>query len=110
MVINLLEEIIEAFKDNGVMMRYIKFVSNAEGFIEIASFISAAQNINYDNESSEIKIDPTLNIVGSTWWFSRIRIHGKEQWAFYRRPARPTIGFTPVILTTKRPAGTIKEY
>ena len=92
MVVNLLDELKEALKAHGITFNKIYYIANAEGQIPIADFVTAASNINYDNECPEgqpPKIDPKLMVVSVHWWLKRGRVDGKEGWVYHRHPRRP---------------------
>ena len=110
MLVNLWEETLQALKDNSFTLNGVKYICNAEGNVEMATFATSAENYWYDNESDEIGVDPTLCVVGSHWWLSRVRYKGVEKWMFHKKPLKPTIGHKEFIVNMKRPPGTLKEF
>lgn len=110
MIINLLEETTQILKEHSLSFNGVRFICNAEGIVEVARFVTAADNCTYDNAGKEIFIDPTLCVVGSNWWLSRIRHNGVEKWLFHKKPAKPTIGSPEFKLDTKRLNYKIPEF
>lgn len=98
MIVNLFEETVAVLAEHGVGMHNVQTVLNREGYIVISEFADMAKNITYENGDGVDKIDPNLKIVGSAWWLERIRIDGKEQWLYCRRPKIPTIKAAKVTL------------
>ena len=105
MQVNLLNETEEILQNHGLSWRTVKFIANAEGIIEIAHFVTLAKTFSYDNAGPEINVDPTLVIVGSTWWLSRIVNNGTEKWLFHKKPAKPTLKSTDFEIRVRRSDG-----
>lgn len=91
MVVNLLEETKRVLRENKHSIGNTKFIKNAEGYISVADFVTAAQNFSYNNELERPQVDPTLVLVGKFWWLSRMTINGVEQWIFHTRPKKPEL-------------------
>ena len=91
MQINLLTETEETLQEHGLSWRAVKFIANAEGIVEIAHFVTLAKMFYYDNTGLEVVVDPTLVIVGGSWWLSRIVQNGAEKWFFHKKPIKPTL-------------------
>lgn len=107
MTTNLLAETEKILEENGVNAKLIRFISNAEGLVDIAQFMSMAKHYDYDNQSPRPMVDATLHIVGGSWWMSRIVVHGTERWLFHRRPQRPTINVLEFTPNVQRPQSQI---
>lgn len=103
MIVNLLRETEDVMAENGEEMKYVRFISNAEGLIDVAQFTLVAQHYEYNNQASTCQVDPTIKIVGSNWWMSRMVVSGTERWMFHRRPQRPTIKVGDFTVNTTRP-------
>lgn len=98
-VYNLLEETEEALKEGGFSLRNIKFILNREGLIPVAEFVQKATVLFYQKvANAEPVVDPTLRIVGGSWWMERVVVDGIEQWAFRKKPQRPTLQAADVNL------------
>lgn len=107
---NLYDETMYALEWHGKVIRQIKYITNAEGIIPVAKFFEKAKDTFYDNVNS-VQIDPTLKIVGKTWWLSReiqvdwnekTGVSIKEGWYFHERPEEPTIGSSELNLYNLR--------
>ena len=88
---NLLEETESILKENHLGLRNIKYILNSTGYIEIADFVQQAKLTNYDAGYGLVHIDPSLCIVGATWWLAREEYDGKEKWIFLKKPQKPTL-------------------
>ena len=99
---NLLAETEAILEEHGYSWRAVKFVANAEGVIEIASFVAAAKEYYYENDDQVVNVDPTLVIVGGTWWISRISGIQGERWLFHKKPQKPTLPAIDFSLSTHR--------
>ena len=98
-VYNLLQETEEVIKNGGFSLRNIKFILNKEGLIPIAEFVQKAGLLVYHKEKgAEPIVDPALRIVGGSWWLERVVEDGIEQWAFRKKPQRPTLQAADVNL------------
>lgn len=109
-MINLLTETEKILKENDFTWNSVKFISNAEGYVEIATFIEHAKNFYYENNLSEgVVVDPTLVIGGSYWWISRVVsvADNEERWLYHKKPKKPEICSNEFSLTTKRPISKI---
>ncbi len=96
-MINLLKETEKALKNHDVSFKNVRCIRNAEGYIPIAEFTDKASHFNYDNGCGEVRVDPTLVIIGSFWWLERESCDGLEGWVFHHKPkkaALPAIDFT----------------
>ena len=102
MKINLLNETEEELQTHHFTWNAVKYISNAEGLIDIASFVSLAKQTYYDNSSSSPIIDPTLVVVGGSWWMSRVISATGEHWFFHRKPRRPELTSPNFSPTTAR--------
>lgn len=91
MLINLSDETEAILKQHNYTFKAIKYVANAEGLVDIARFITLAKLYTYDNNGPELMVDPTLVVVGGSWWLSRIINNNQEQWLFHKKPKRPTV-------------------
>ena len=91
MLVNLLKETEDFLKKHKKRLSHIKFIRNAEGYIPVADFVSAAAKFDYDNGYGDVEVDPTLRIVGKFWWAARRTYDGKEWWEFYTKPKKPTL-------------------
>lgn len=98
---NLYQEMIEKFTPYKITYRAICYVVNSIGTIPIAEFIQQAQSCNYEKEKDKIKIDPTLCVVGRSWWISRTVVDGIEQWEMHKKPVESPIKVKDVILLNK---------
>lgn len=99
---NLLKETEEALKNHNLSLKNVKYILNAEGYIPIADFVTAARNTNYDNTWGSVEIDPSLKIVGACWWFERASYDGMEGWIFCKKPAEPSYPAVDFSLRTER--------
>lgn len=98
-VYNLLEETEEVLKEGGFSLRNIKFILNREGLIPVAEFVQKATVLLYQKiANAEPVVDPTLRIVGGSWWMERVVVDGIEQWAFRKKPQRPALQAADVNL------------
>lgn len=88
---NLLEETKAILKEHNLKLRNIKYVLISTGYIPVADFIEQAHNINYNAGYGLPHIDPSLKIVGATWWLSRVIYDGHEKWGFYKKPQKPAL-------------------
>lgn len=102
-VYNLLEETEEIIKNNGFGLRNVKFILNKEGLIPVAEFVQKASVLLYYKEKgADPVVDPSLRIVGGSWWIERVMVDGIEQWAFRKKPQRPTLQAADVNLRNIR--------
>ncbi|MBO7735532.1 MAG: hypothetical protein J6S67_23405 [Methanobrevibacter sp.] len=97
---NLLKETNQVLANHRITWNAIKFIRNSTGYIEMADFVKEAANITYDADHGDVHIDPTLKIVGGSWWLERGIYDGLEGWVFCRKPDPPTIKATQYHLTT----------
>ena len=86
---NLLAETEKALANHQIMLRNVKYICVKEGRVPIADFVVAAEHFNYDPDSGHISVDPSLQICGSFWWFSREHINGHEGFVFHKKRVRP---------------------
>lgn len=91
MQVNLLNETEKILQEHGLSWRAVKFIANAEGAVEIAHFVTLAKMFYYDPCGTDVVVDPTLVIVGGSWWLSRIIQGGEEKWFFHKKPIKPTL-------------------
>ena len=91
MKINLLEETEQILEQHNLGWRNVKFIANAEGIVNIATFVALAKMYYYDNTEKNLGVDPSIVIVGSTWWMTRIVLDGEEKWFFHKKPQKPTL-------------------
>lgn len=89
--INLLRETETALDRHDIPVSAIKYVMNKEGFIPIAEFMHAADGYWYEDRADWLGVDPSLKVVGHSWWLERRKINGREGWVFRKRPLCPTI-------------------
>lgn len=101
-MVNLLSETNKALSNHNLTWNSVKFIKNEDGLIPVADFISMATNINYDDGYGCIHIDPTLKIVGGSWWLERFDYDGHEGWIFIKKPQRPTLMAVDVKLDNTR--------
>ena len=98
-VYNLLDETNEALKKGGFSLNSVKFISNKEGLISVAEFVQKASVLLYTKtKGAEPVVDPYLRIVGGSWWLERVVVDGIEQWAFRKKPQKPTLQAADVNL------------
>ena len=102
MQINLLTETEAVLQEHGLSWRAVKFIANAEGVVEIAHFVTLAKMFYYDNMGTEAVVDPTLVVVGGSWWLSRIVQNGVEKWFFHKKPIKPTLKSTDFEIKVRR--------
>lgn len=89
---NLLSETEEILKKNGFKLRNIKYIRNKEGYIAVADFTQQADLLTYTKtKDGRPVVDPSLKIVGGSWWLERVVVDGIEQWAFRKRPMKPEL-------------------
>ena len=88
---NLYDETEQALKNHRLGWRNIVFIMNKEGVVPIAEFCSQAKNLNYDDGFGLIMVDPSLRIVGKTWWMTRESYDGSEGWVYHKKPNMPTL-------------------
>ena len=101
MKVNLLAETEEVLREHHLTLKAVKFISNAEGLVEVANFVSTASQTYYDNASGSPIIDPTLIIAGRSWWISRFLGQNGEYWFFHKRPVKPELSspvFSPTMI------------
>ena len=102
MFINLLKETEDFLKEHHKKLNHIKFIRNAEGYIPVSDFVTAAANFNYDNDYGNVEVDPTLKIVGKFWWAERRTYDGKEWWVFCAKPKKPTVKAPDFMVRNQR--------
>ena len=102
MIINLLKETEEVLKKYGYKLKHIRYIRNAEGFIPIADFVTAAERFDYDNGYGTVEVDPTIKIVGKFWWLTIHVYDGKECWQYHSKPKRPTIQAPDFVIQNTR--------
>lgn len=103
MKINLLTETEAIMQKHHYTWRAVKFIANAEGVVEIAQFVATAKAYEYENNDSEVLgVDPTLVIVGGTWWLSRVVGSNGERWLFHKKPQKPTLPSVDFDIATQR--------
>lgn len=102
MFINLLKETEDFLKDHKKKLSHIKFIRNAEGYVPVSDFVTAAANFNYDNDYGNVEVDPTLKIVGKFWWAERRTYDGKEWWVFCAKPKKPTVKAPDFMVRNRR--------
>lgn len=101
---NLLDETEKALANHNLKLKNIKYILNREGYIPVADFVKAARATNYDNGYGCVNIDPTLCIVGQSWWLTREEYDGREGFVFHKRPQCPSLPATNFILRNTRSA------
>ncbi len=89
-IVNLYKEMMAAFKPYKITERAIVFVSCSTGRIPIANFIDFAKSCDYDNDYGCVHIDPTLKIVGRTFWLARGWYDGREGFIMNKHPIKPS--------------------
>lgn len=99
---NLLTETEQALKNHNLSLKNIKYILNSEGYIPVADFVAAAHNINYNNGWGAVEIDPSLKIVGASWWLERANYDGLEGWIFCKKPSEPKYPAVDFNLKTER--------
>lgn len=94
-IINLLEETIEALKENGKSPADVEWVGVRDDHYETwEEFEKKAKDINYDNGYGFEMINTDLVVVGKDFWLERFEYDGSEWWVFKTFPKKPkdTIG------------------
>jgi len=87
---NLLEETIEALKDNGNEPSKVVWVGSADGEYGISwnEFVEIAKDVDYDYDNGyggeEVPLD--LVVVGNGWWLRRWEYNGIEGWEYVSQP------------------------
>lgn len=76
---------------------------DSTGVIPLADFTRRAAVIDYDADYGVVYIDPSLKIVGGTWWLERANYDGLEGWVFRRKPEQPGVYATPGRLVAEHP-------
>ena len=96
---NLLEETEAILKENKLTLRAVKYIRNKEGYITTADFTQQADLLTYTKvKDGRPVVDPSLKIVGGSWWLERVVVDGIEQWAFRKKPQRPALQAVDVNL------------
>jgi len=96
---NFLKETELVLKNHQLTWNAVKAVRNSTGYIPLAQFVQEAANITYDADFGEVYIDPTLKIIGGSWWLERGNYDGKEGWVYCRKPEIPSVPATDYHLT-----------
>lgn len=82
---NLLNETLEALRENGKIEDDVLFVESFPLITDWDSFKRNA-NFNYDNGFGCTQISINLKIVDDTWWLERYEYDGSEWWDFKTHP------------------------
>ena len=88
-IVNLYQEMMAAFKPYKITERAINYISCSNGYIPIAKFIDFAKSCKYDNDYGNVYIDPSLKIVGRSFWLSRGWYDGREGFIMNKHPIKP---------------------
>lgn len=94
---NLLQETIRALHENGKLPRDVEWVGNKAGYITWQEFEKLADR-DYDDGYGQQFVNPSLVVVGDSWWLERHEYDGSEWWEFKTLPRKGKhIKFTQVI-------------
>lgn len=86
-----MDETEKVLKDHNLRVHNIHYIFNREGGIATADFVTAAMNFYYDKDDGTISVDPSLIIMGQTWWLTREFCDGHEGYMFHKFPKRPAL-------------------
>jgi len=93
---NLLDETLEALKDNNKLETDVLFCAH-KGYFSFEKFKDLAKDINYDSGYGGAEIN-NIAIVGDGWWLERGEYDGSEWWEFKTIPVKPLVEEVELVL------------
>ena len=86
---NLLKETIDELAAQGKTLNDIEWIGNRHFQLPLDD-LHRLFDVDYDNGYGGTEIAYDLLVVGDGWWLERHEYDGKEWWAYYEPPVKPT--------------------